>query len=151
MKPRMFIRSEAVRVVSRRPLVVIESPYAGDVEANVAYAKRCVLDSLRRGEAPYASHLFFTQPGLLDDLKPEERRLGMESGFAWGEAASVVGVYVDRGISSGMREGIAAAARRGAHIEVRALDREVTRDELHAVFKAAGRPQTAIDERSETK
>ena len=39
-------------------LVVIESPYAGDVEANVAYAKRCVLDCLRLGEAPYASHLF---------------------------------------------------------------------------------------------
>ncbi len=54
-------------------LVVIESPYAGDVQANVAYAKRCVADCLRRGESPYASHLFFTQDGILDDLKPEER------------------------------------------------------------------------------
>lgn len=49
---------------SFRRLVVVESPYAGDVERNVAYAKRCVLDCLKRGEAPYASHLFFTQSGV---------------------------------------------------------------------------------------
>lgn len=29
-------------------LVILESPYAGDVEANVAYARRCVRDSLLR-------------------------------------------------------------------------------------------------------
>ena len=62
--------------------VVIESHYAGDVEANLAYAKRCVHDCLARGEAPYASHLLFTQAGILDDLIPEERRRGIESGFA---------------------------------------------------------------------
>ena len=137
--------------MSRLIRVVIESPYAGDVEANVAYAKRCVLDSLRRGEAPYASHLFFTQPGLLDDLKPEERRLGMESGFAWGEAASVVAVYIDRGLSSGMREGIVAAGRRGARIEVRALDHEVTTQMLEAVYELIEIRDTGSDERSETK
>jgi hypothetical protein len=27
-------------------LVILESPYAGDVEANVAYARRCLRDSL---------------------------------------------------------------------------------------------------------
>ena len=40
-------------------LVVVESPLAGDVERNVAYAKQAGMDCLRRGEAPYASHLFF--------------------------------------------------------------------------------------------
>lgn len=69
------------------PLVVIESPYTGDVEGNVAYAKRCVMDCLKRGEAPYASHLFFTQPGILDDLKPEERMRGILAGLAWAVAA----------------------------------------------------------------
>jgi hypothetical protein len=49
-------------------LVIIESPYAGDVEPNVAYAKAAVLDCLSRGEAPYASHLFFTQDGILNAL-----------------------------------------------------------------------------------
>ena len=114
--------------------VTIESPYAGGVEANVAYAKRCVCDCLRRGESPYASHLFFTQPGLLDDLKPEERRLGIEAGLAWQRSSDVVAVYVDRGISEGMRQGIAAAAERGAHIEVRALDGPVTKDQLIEVW-----------------
>jgi hypothetical protein len=37
--------------------VILESPYAGDVEANVAYARAAVRDSLMRGEAPIASHL----------------------------------------------------------------------------------------------
>lgn len=117
--------------------VTIESPYAGDVEANVAYAKRCVCDCLRRGESPYASHLFFTQSGLLDDLKPEERRLGIEAGLAWQRSSNVVAVYVDRGISEGMRQGIAAAAERGANIEVRSLEGPVTKDQLIEVWSAA--------------
>ena len=45
-------------------LVILESPYAGDVAANVKYARRCVRDSLSRGEAPIASHLLYTQPGM---------------------------------------------------------------------------------------
>jgi hypothetical protein len=30
-----------------RRLVILESPYAGDVDANVFYARRCLRDSLR--------------------------------------------------------------------------------------------------------
>jgi hypothetical protein len=104
-----------------RSRVVIESPYAGEVEENVAYAKRCVLDSLKRGEAPYASHLFFTQPNLLDDGDPEERRLGIEAGIEWGKTADFVVVYVDRGISEGMRRGIEAAHARGTPVVFRSL------------------------------
>src|SRR5690606_24498929 len=50
---------------SRKPLVIIESPYSGDVERNTEYARSCLLDSLRRGEAPIASHLLHTQ--VLED------------------------------------------------------------------------------------
>lgn len=113
--------------------VVIESPYAGDVEANVEYAKRCVRDVLARGHSPYASHLFFTQPGLLDDAVPEERQLGIEAGFAWGEVADEVAFYVDRGVSRGMRLGYQAARSRGATIWIRALNREVTAADLAAL------------------
>ncbi len=46
--------------VNRQPLIIIETPYSGDVEANTAYARYCLLDSLRRGEAPdcqpFAAH-----------------------------------------------------------------------------------------------
>jgi hypothetical protein len=103
--------------------VVLESPYAGDVEGNIAYARRCVADCLKRGEAPIASHLLFTQPGILDDTKPEERKLGIEAGFAWNKLAEKVVVYEDRGISKGMEQGIALAKERGIEVEYRRLTR----------------------------
>lgn len=62
-------------------LVVLESPYAGDVERNVRYARAAVRDCLDRGEAPIASHLLYTQPGVLDDLVPAERAMGIEAGL----------------------------------------------------------------------
>ena len=58
-------------------LVYVESPYAGDVERNVQYARACLADCLRRGEAPFASHLLYTQEGILDDLIEGERMKGI--------------------------------------------------------------------------
>lgn len=55
-------------------MVIVESPYAGDIERNVAYARACIADCLKRGEAPFASHLLYTQPGVLDDGVPAEDR-----------------------------------------------------------------------------
>lgn len=40
-------------------LVLLESPYAGYVERNLAYARACARDCLLRGEAPFASHLLY--------------------------------------------------------------------------------------------
>lgn len=100
------------RIAVRFPaptLVVLESPYSGDVKANVAYARAAVADSLARGEAPIASHLLYTQPGILDDDDPSERALGIAAGHAWIGVAAKVVVYTDLGISAGMEAGIAAA------------------------------------------
>lgn len=83
-------------------LVVIESPYAGDVQRNLIYARRAMAHSLSLDEAPIASHLLYTQPGILDDLKPEERELGMAAGALWGDHAAVTVFYVDYGWSEGM-------------------------------------------------
>jgi hypothetical protein len=101
--------------------VYLESPYAGDVHANVAYARECVMDCLRRGESAYASHLFFTQPGILDDTIPEQRALGIQAGLAWAEAADATVVYMDLGVSQGMQIGIYAANKAGRPIEWRWL------------------------------
>lgn len=101
--------------------VILESPYAGDVEANVAYARQCLRDSLSRGEAPIASHLLYTQPGVLDDAVPAERQWGIEAGLAWREVADASVVYIDRGISMGMQYGIDAAKAAGLPIEYRKL------------------------------
>lgn len=101
--------------------VIIESPFAGDVDANIAYARRCVRDSVLRGEAPIASHLLLTQPGVLDDDVPEERQLGIDAGLAWRFVADASIVYTDRGISRGMEYGIAAAKEAGVPVEYRSL------------------------------
>lgn len=103
-------------------LVIVESPFAGDVEANVAYARRCVRDSLSRGEAPIASHLLYTQPGILNDLDPKERAWGIDAGLAWRIVADASVVYTDRGISSGMKYGIAAAEVAGIPVEYRQIE-----------------------------
>ena len=104
-------------------LVVIESPYAGDTAANTAYARRCVRDSLERGEAPIASHLLYTQPGILRDHISAERQWGIDAGLAWLEVAGKTVVYTDYGISVGMQYGIDAASRLGIKIEYRMIGR----------------------------
>lgn len=69
--------------------VIIERPLAGDFPRNQIYARWCMLDSLRRGEAPFASHSLYTQ--MLNDEDTEEREIGIDAGFAW--AAGVARVY----------------------------------------------------------
>lgn len=101
-------------------LTIIETPYSGDVEANTAYARACLLDSLRRGEAPIASHLLHTQ--VLDDMQPDERSLGIEAGLAWYRVATKCVVYTDRGISGGMKMGISRAEQHSVAIEYRSIE-----------------------------
>lgn len=102
-------------------LVILESPYGGDIEANVEYARGCVRDSLSRGEAPIASHLLYTQPGVLDDSVEEERQQGINAGLAWLKVAEASVVYIDKGISAGMRYGIIAAENAGVTVTYRSL------------------------------
>lgn len=101
-------------------LVVVESPYAGDVVRNVAYARAALADCLARNEAPLASHLL-TQPGVLDDNVPAERAKGIQAGFAWAHHAHAIVVYEDLGVTSGMLAGIELARRRGQPVERRSL------------------------------
>lgn len=101
--------------------VIIESPYAGDIEKNVKYARACVRDSLLRGEAPLASHLLYTQPGILDDNIPEERQHGIDAGLEWKSLVGKTVVYTDLGITPGMEYGITIAEEAGIDIEYRRL------------------------------
>lgn len=113
--------------------VVIESPFGrrpdgtpctpAEIERNTRYVRRCVADSLRRGEAPYASHAIY--PLVLDDATPAERRMGMEAGFAWGDGGGQEwAVYTDHGETEGMREGIARAEARGLLVHRRSIGAE---------------------------
>jgi len=101
--------------------VTIESPYAGDVERNLRYVRACMRDCLLRGETPYASHALLTQPGVLDDLVPAERTLGIEAGLVWGRFSEATVVYQDLGVTTGMRQGIDRAVQEGRPVEFRDL------------------------------
>jgi hypothetical protein len=107
-------------------LVIIESPLKGSVSSSVPnflthaaervirernrhYAFAALRSVLGAGHAPYASHVFFDQPGLLEDSEPEQRRLGMTVGQLWSVAGDCRWSFEDRGVSSGMALGMAAA------------------------------------------
>jgi hypothetical protein len=100
-------------------LVLVESPYAGDVATHIAYARKAMRDCFMRGEFPFASHLLYTQPNILDDNIPAERALGIEAGLAWGYFAQKTVVYADYGISKGMAYGIETAKRVERPVEMR--------------------------------
>lgn len=102
-------------------LVIIESPYAGDIEANVAYARSAMRDSILRGEHPIASHLLYTQPGILRDEIPEERQRGIDAGLAWRAVADKAVFYIDRGWSGGMTAARAIYECEGFPYEERSL------------------------------
>lgn len=101
--------------------VIIESPYAGAIEKNIEYARLCIKDSLLRGEAPIASHLLYTQEGILNDDIPEERKLGINAGFAWYDSAETIVFYLDLGISKGMESAKKKAEKNNKNIEYRTI------------------------------
>lgn len=113
--------------------VVVESPFAtselqvGDSvltihqDVNIEYARACCRDVFRQGEAPFASHILYTQEGILDDAVPAERKRGIEAGFIIGQFAKKRVFYVDRGFTDGMRKGLVEARRLGQVCEVRRL------------------------------
>lgn len=101
--------------------VIIESPFAGNIELNLKYLRACMRDCLLKGETPYASHALYTQDGVLDDLILEERELGISAGFVWREVADLTAVYTDLGISDGMIWGIDHAKSIRCPIEFRKL------------------------------
>lgn len=104
-----------------KPVVILESPYAGDIDTNIRYARECLRDSILRNEIPLASHLLYTQDGVLDDNNPTERQLGIELGLSMGKLASMTVVYIDLGVSSGMKYGIQRALDENRPVEYRKI------------------------------
>lgn len=75
------------------------------------------MDSLKRGEVPFASHAIYTQ--VLDDTIPEQRKMGMEAGFGAIPYSKYSVAYIDYGISTGMSEGIKIAQKIGHEVHLR--------------------------------
>lgn len=92
-----------------RKKTILESPYFGDIEKNVEYARKCLKDSLDRDECPFASHLLYTQ--VLDDRDKKQRWQGMSQAFEWYQHADQMVLYIDLGISKGMLLGVKQATK----------------------------------------
>lgn len=115
-------------------IAIIESPYAAPTAAGIArnrrYLNACILDCVRRGETPYASHKMLTD--ALDDANAAEREAGIKAGFDMREAVCscdgghhvVTAVYIDLGVSGGMRRGIEHADSLSVDVEERQLGGE---------------------------
>ncbi|MDZ7721681.1 MAG: hypothetical protein U5R06_02350 [candidate division KSB1 bacterium] len=104
-----------------RSLVSLESPFARNIPVNTAYARLCIKDSLNRGESPIAGHLLYTQPFILNDTIPHERKIEIDAHLAWLSVADRSVVYMDRGISQGMRYAIDKAQSYTVTVEYRTL------------------------------
>ena len=86
---------------------------------NLRYARKCLRDSLSRGEAPYASHLLY--PQVLDDNDEVERSVGMDAGQAWEEQSELYAVCVDLGVTDGMTRSIERANQLGIPVDMRLI------------------------------
>lgn len=104
-------------------LVIVESPYAGDVLRNIAYARLACWWLLKQGMAPFASHLLYTQ--MLDDRIEGERALGMGAGMAWRHGAELTIAFIDYGISGGMKAGMAHARKHEQEVREVMLSKEM--------------------------
>jgi hypothetical protein len=106
--------------------VIVETPYKAatkkGLKQNLKFARDCARDCLTvHCEAPFLSHLLYTQAGILDDNDPLGRQDGIDAGLAWGAVAEATVVYLDRGISTGMHYGVQNARNANRPIIFRTL------------------------------
>ena len=105
-------------------LVYICSPYAGDVENNVRFAKAACRYAMKQGCAPIAVHLLY--PQILNDAVPSERKAGIRMGLR--VLASCEELWAcGETISDGMRCEIAKAGRLGMPARERSARKAIRR------------------------
>lgn len=95
-------------------LIYIASPYAGEVEKNVAFAKLACRYAISQGHTPIAVHLLY--PQMLRDSEPAERELGLKLGHRVLEVCDELWACGDT-FSTGMRREMEEAGR--LHINIR--------------------------------
>lgn len=102
-------------------LIYIASPYAGEIEQNVAFAKAACRYAMAEGHTPVAVHLLY--PQFLDDGDPAQRAAGLAMGHRVLEACQELWVCGDC-ISTGMAHEITEAEKLGIPI------REVSAEQI---------------------
>ena len=89
-----------------RPIIYVCSPYAGNVEKNVAAAQEYCKYVVSRDGIPIAPHLFF--PQFMDDNKPDDRELAAMMSLTLLKKCTEIWVFGDL-ITPGMQREIRKA------------------------------------------
>lgn len=105
---------KGIEIIMMKKIYVV-SPYAGEIEKNVANAISYCKYVMEQGYMPLASHLYFTR--LTDDNIPEERRVGLAMGLELLAMCDEAWVFYDSFISSGMAGEIKEAGKLGLPVK----------------------------------
>ena len=109
-------------------LIYVASPYKGNIEKNIEYAKEACRYVLNQGNAFFCPHLLY--PQILDDNNPEERRLGINIGKEFLAKCDELWAFGGH-ISHGMFEEIEFARKIGIPVKrIIQLDFEIEEQEL---------------------
>lgn len=92
-------------------LVYICSPYRGEVERNLQYARELTRIALDNDFVPITPHLYLTQ--AVNDEVPEERKKGMAAGKELLKHCKYILIGSKYGLSAGMLEEIEIAIQCG--------------------------------------
>lgn len=128
-------------------VVLLESPFSGNIQRNVAYTQRAMADSRQRNEAPIITHLLWTQhhekaDHFVSDYDPKYTlpNLGRESALEQLKAirrrVHKVVFLVDYGYSNGMKHGLEHCKKEGIPYEERKLG-NTEEDEVNAKRREA--------------
>lgn len=115
-------------------IVMIESPYSGDIDRNVRYLLLCMTDAgLLHNELPYASHCYMTQHPRCKNFYVSDydkkwdvwtRETAIESSQRMRHRCDKTVFYTDRGWSRGMQAAKAYCQSHGLPFEERRLHTE---------------------------
>ncbi|MGL4792077.1 MAG: DUF4406 domain-containing protein [Anaerotignaceae bacterium] len=87
-------------------IIYVASPYAGDIEKNIEFAKRGCVFVKEQGHTFFCPHLLY--PTILNENIPQERQLGLDMGIAMLKCCDELWCFGER-ISQGMANEIEQA------------------------------------------
>lgn len=126
-------------------VVVLESPFSGDIPRNVAYAQRIMMHARERKEIVIIPHLLWTQHHMCKehfvsdfDVKFEckngGRDVSLEQIKELRRRADLVVFYTDHGWSNGMTHGLEHCKAEGINFEERQIG-NIQEDTVNAKFR----------------
>lgn len=133
--------------MTEKKTVYIASPYSGNVDENIEFARAACRYFMERDYLPFAPHLIY--PQILDDSDPAERQKGLDMGLDWVARCDEFAACGDE-ISSGMSGEVLRALQLNKPIQYVSREQilgeqafEVTEPTTYAIW-AKGRPERLL-------